>query len=109
MSTNGSSPRSPIWLITDHCTIRHARESGHPVHTDFAVLFDKPVFTGSPAFAGDDEALDCQRQLLLRQGGVESPELLELLASGVAFRIVGRVRHVLFRVLDLRGKAAAIE
>jgi len=27
----------------------------HPVNTAIAVLFDWSVFTGSPAFAGDDE------------------------------------------------------
>jgi hypothetical protein len=28
--------------------------AGNPVNTAVAVLFDRLVFTGSPAFAGDD-------------------------------------------------------
>src|ERR1700730_16864643 len=43
------------------------------------------------------------------QRGVEGLELLELLARGVARRVLGGVRHVLFGVLDLRREARAIE
>src|SRR5262249_45603078 len=53
----GRSPRCLFFCLNSiELLTRHARESGHPVDTNVAVLSVRPVFTGLPAFAGNDDA-----------------------------------------------------
>jgi hypothetical protein len=57
---SGTMPTPRLWLEIISYTLAldpdsHAHESGHPVNNAASVLFDRPVFTGSSAFADDDD------------------------------------------------------